>query len=263
MNYWIVKGSPREYDLNRYAIAGRTDTWRTKKPPRDWLPNDRLFFWSSSPRRELVAQGVFLGLTGRKNSSGETLYRVKYTTSALPNPVGAKELKADPLCGAANFLKAAVAQGVLGLELQQAHQMYRLLRRSNPGLTSTWADIPEPDGAAPPDVDLAYAEGDRRLRTHYVRERNRVLVEAKRTEVLNKKGRLECEVCGFDFDKRYHLLGKNFCEVHHLKPLSDRGSETQTKLKDLAIICANCHRMLHRTRKVVTLAQLRSLLRDV
>lgn len=263
MNYWIVKGKPSEYDLNRHARAGKVDTWRTMKPPRDWLPNDRLFFWSSSPRRELVAQGVFLGLTGRKNASGETLYRVRYTTSALPNPVGASELRADAVCATANFLKPAVAQGVLGLELAQAHQMYRLLRRNNPGLTFNWADIPEPDSSAPPDVDPAYSEGDLKLRMHYVRERNRALVEAKRSEVLKSKGRLECEVCGFDFNKRYRLLGKDFCEVHHLRPLSDRSTEVQTKLKDLAIVCANCHRMLHRKRGVITLARLRSLLRDV
>jgi hypothetical protein len=263
VNYWIVKGKPSEYDLNRYAIAGNTDTWRTKKPPRDWMPDDRLLFWSSSPRRELVAQGVFLGLTGRKNADGETLYRIKYLTSALPNPVSASELRNDAVCATANFLKPAVAQGVLGLELLQAHQMYRLLRRNNPALTYKWADIPDPEGSAPPDVDVAFAEGGRKLRAHYVRERNRALIDAKREEVLLQKGRLECEVCQFDFAKRYRLVGENFCEVHHLKPLSDLNTEAKTRLRDLAIVCANCHRMLHRKRTVLTLARLRSLLRDV
>lgn len=263
MNYWIVKGRPGEYDLNVNAIAGKIDTWRTRKPPRDWRPYDRLFFWSSSPRRELVAQGVFLGLTGRKNANGDTLYHVKYLTDALPNPVPASELKSDPICSSANFLKPAVAQGVLGLERAQAQQMYRLLRRNNPGLTVGWADIPDPDGAPPPDVDPGFVEGGRSLRMHYVRERNRALIARKRADVLSRKGALACEVCGFDFEKRYGPAGRGFCEVHHVKPLSDRTAAAKTRLTDLAIVCSNCHRMIHRTRKVVTIAQLRKRLREV
>jgi 5-methylcytosine-specific restriction protein A len=53
-------------------------------------------------------------------------------------------------------------------------------------------------------------------------------------------------VCGFDFAGVYGPRGSNFCEVHHLKPLSDVHSEVETRLQDLAIVCSNCHRMLHR-----------------
>lgn len=61
-------------------------------------------------------------------------------------------------------------------------------------------------------------------------------------------GRLVCEVpkCGFDFEKKYGGLGKGYAHVHHKKPLSFAPKKGQkTLLKDLAIVCANCHAMIH------------------
>ena len=43
----------------------------------------------------------------------------------------------------------------------------------------------------------------------------------------------------------YGSRGKDYVEVHHLTPLHVSG-ETTTKPSDLAILCANCHRMVHR-----------------
>lgn len=40
-----------------------------------------------------------------------------------------------------------------------------------------------------------------------------------------------------------------FCrvlEVHHLIPLRDLKPGHKTKLSELAMVCPNCHRMLHR-----------------
>jgi predicted HNH restriction endonuclease len=59
---------------------------------------------------------------------------------------------------------------------------------------------------------------------------------------------LKCEVpgCGFDFEAVYGELGRDYAQVHHLKPLGDRTTPSETKLNDLAIVCANCHAMIHR-----------------
>ena len=61
-------------------------------------------------------------------------------------------------------------------------------------------------------------------------------------------GRLFCEApgCGFNFEMVYGELGSGFAEVHHLTPLSERGQPVSTTLADLAVVCANCHRMIHR-----------------
>ena len=57
---------------------------------------------------------------------------------------------------------------------------------------------------------------------------------------------LACEVCGFDFHATYGELGRDYAECHHTKPISTMQPGDTTKLADLAIVCANCHRMLHR-----------------
>ena len=100
-----------------------------------------------------------------------------------------------------------------------------------------------------PDLDstgLASEEGRKRMSLHLRRERNQGLVKAKKAAAKLATGHLACEVCGFRFADVYGLLAAEFCEVHHLKPLADRAAATITTLNDLAIICSNCHRIIHR-----------------
>ena len=102
-------------------------------------------------------------------------------------------------------------------------------------------------------------EGAERLALVRHRKREQVLREAKLFEAKKAgKGRLKCEVpgCGFDFETVYGALGRDYTQVHHLKPLGDRTKPSQTKLDDLAIVCANCHAMIHRGGKCRSLADL-------
>jgi 5-methylcytosine-specific restriction enzyme A len=95
---------------------------------------------------------------------------------------------------------------------------------------------------APEEDEAGVVEGRVRYRVHKTRERRRS--EEKKRDVLHRTGRLECEVCAFDFEAAYGELGYGFAECHHKLPLSD-GKRT-TYLRDVAIVCSNCHRMLHR-----------------
>ena len=72
---------------------------------------------------------------------------------------------------------------------------------------------------------------------------------------------MECEVCDFIFRKRYGELGKKFIECHHTKPLSEYRPNEKTRLEDLALLCANCHRMIHAKRPWLTVDQLREIFR--
>lgn len=88
-------------------------------------------------------------------------------------------------------------------------------------------------------------EGKRRLRIHWLQERDSAVVrEAKRLRIEADK--LACEVCGFDFYERYGQRGEGYIEAHHKIPLSQVEGERETRVEDLALVCANCHRMLHR-----------------
>jgi len=109
------------------------------------------------------------------------------------------------------------------------------------------------------EIDLLEAlgvEGRKKLITHLKRERNPKLVAAKKAAVLAAKGTLACEICSFIFYDKYGELGKGYCEVHHRKPLADGGIR-QTALSDHAILCSNCHRMIHRTAPMLSVEMFR------
>lgn len=69
----------------------------------------------------------------------------------------------------------------------------------------------------------------------------------KNRKVAIKRHGLDCFICGFNFEEIYGERGKDFIEVHHIKPL--RTLEEMVKVNpetDLVPLCANCHRMVHR-----------------
>jgi len=113
-----------------------------------------------------------------------------------------------------------------------------------------------------PDIDryLEGKEGNPRLITHLQRERDAKLVKEKKKQVLKETGKLCCEVCGFDFKETYGKIGDGFCEAHHLKPLSKADGEVKTEIKDLAIVCSNCHRILHTTNPMLEIEQLKRVI---
>jgi 5-methylcytosine-specific restriction protein A len=104
------------------------------------------------------------------------------------------------------------------------------------------------DGASPayPETPEYHGrEGGLLAAAHLRRERDHGVREAKLKWAMKNDIRLECEVCGLFMEDLYGKRGKDYVEVHHLIPLHVSG-ETTTKPSDLAILCANCHRMVHR-----------------
>src|SRR5690606_15771777 len=99
------------------------------------------------------------------------------------------------------------------------------------------------------------------VRIHVYRERKPELVREKKARVLEQTGRLACESCGFDFERVYGDIGKGFAECHHRTPISQLRPGDRTRLEDLAIVCPNCHRMLHRTEPMVSVQALGDWLR--
>ncbi|MYW82021.1 5-methylcytosine-specific restriction enzyme A [Streptomyces sp. LaPpAH-199] len=107
------------------------------------------------------------------------------------------------------------------------------------------------------DDDYSAPEGRLLMRRHQARERNKSLRKKKIASVIQRGGRLECEACGFDFEAVYGDRGAGYIECHQVLPLHVAG-EGQTKLSDLALICANCHRMIHRRAPWPTPEELRA-----
>ncbi len=108
-------------------------------------------------------------------------------------------------------------------------------------------------GAGDPAPSARAVEEGRRVPSYHLRlERDPGIVRRKKSDVMRALGCLRCECCGFDFTDFYGDLGCGFAECHHRVWLSDTPPETLrlTQTSDLAVVCANCHRMLHRHRGV-------------
>lgn len=117
-------------------------------------------------------------------------------------------------------------------------------------------------GTIPPEADILprdpkveeFNEGFARYYTTKSAERDSRLVRLARERSGGK-----CSVCGFDFGKAYGLHGQGFCEVHHLHPIAK--GERVNEIKDVRAVCANCHRMLHKGTKVLTISELQAKLK--
>lgn len=60
-------------------------------------------------------------------------------------------------------------------------------------------------------------------------------------------GHIHCICCGFDFEKAYGDIGKDYIEVHHVNPHHTyKGEHMVDPTQDLIPLCSNCHSMIHR-----------------
>ena len=122
------------------------------------------------------------------------------------------------------------------------------------------SDHPLPSVEVMGDDEEEGEEGQILTRTHRYRERNTKLVRRKKERVLKESGTLACEVCGFDFSGTYGERGEGFIECHHTKPVSDLRDGETTNIADLALVCSNCHRMIHRRRPWLSVEGVKDLL---
>ena len=102
-------------------------------------------------------------------------------------------------------------------------------------------------------------EGRLLTRLHRVRERSSKVIKRKKKAFLKHHGKLFCEACGFDFEGTYGERGAGFIECHHIKPVSALKPGEKTKNEDLALLCSNCHRIVHRKKPWLTVKNLAEL----
>jgi len=137
---------------------------------------------------------------------------------------------------------------------EKLHQLARVIREATSDEDQNMAlyNVREED-----DATIEVWEGQVIYKLHKLRERHNKINKRKKEWALDSFGRLECEACTFDFEKFYHKLGKGYVECHHRTPLSELETEQKTKLDDLALVCSNCHRMLHREISTLSVDELK------
>ncbi|WP_117196495.1 helix-turn-helix domain-containing protein [Rhizobium terrae] len=112
------------------------------------------------------------------------------------------------------------------------------------------------------DLEVTEAEEGRVLTSlHRSRERNRKLVEQRKAMALRDGKGIRCEGCGFEYAEKYGEHGRGFIEVHHTIPLHTLPQSMTTRLEDLALVCADCHRMIHAKAQWLTMGALQEIVK--
>lgn len=141
----------------------------------------------------------------------------------------------------------------LGVDLRNAVRAYRALTFR--GGLDTDVD-PDTSGIEIPRVESLIEV--RRYRLHARIERNpKAVREAK------KHHGTRCQVCAMSFADVYGAIGDGFIEAHHLRPIAslEEGVPVQYDVgADFAVLCSNCHRMIHRTENPSDIRALRQAL---
>ncbi|SFJ14795.1 5-methylcytosine-specific restriction enzyme A [Phyllobacterium sp. CL33Tsu] len=94
----------------------------------------------------------------------------------------------------------------------------------------------------PSSATMRFVEGrwlTIRHRQRDARLRRRLLTRAKGTA-------LRCEMCDFTPPEFDLPVRESFFEAHHRTPLAEAERERETKVSDMALLCACCHRLIHR-----------------
>lgn len=107
------------------------------------------------------------------------------------------------------------------------------------------------------DDEVGFPEGKLKYSLHRKRERAGGIPKKAKEKRINESGVLECDVCKIDFEKVYGERGRGFIEAHHTVPVSKLDGMKETKISDIALVCSNCHRMLHRGNKLLTIEELK------
>lgn len=227
------------------ADAGRPYVTRWICPSKQPRPGDiAILQRTGSKDNGVFAKGVVTS-NPYENDDGVRVVDLKFESFL---PVG-KEIPREEIIATARFKKPWMpfASGnVVPEPLYQAIQTIWSNRTASHGPAAMPPPVyPDPEIVA---EELVGLEGELLLRMVAHRRREFRLRAQKIESTLQRNGRLICEVpgCGFDFRQVYGELGALYAHVHHLRPLAEYSGSTPTRSSDLAIVCANCHAMIHR-----------------
>lgn len=215
-----------------------------------------MFLWESGGKSRVVGLAQVVSVSGFHRN--EWRFHVRYVTAHLECMPTIDELRRLPALKTATFLKPAIYRTVYPLTLSQAKALYHAVTFRNP-MAGVWRTLPS--AASIPDVDRGAIEANRQLITHLRIERAPGLSKKKKSQFRREhEGRLFCESCGGDF-LQYGLYSNAVFEVHHRRPLGKAKPGMTTKMSDLAVLCSNCHRAIHRYVPVPGVRKLRADIR--
>ena len=249
LDYWDNNWRRIVTDCRRLTPERFEETWR-RKWPKGTSPRASLrHLWLDMKKGDIIYAKTGTQAVGK----GRIISEYAYDPTILRGTAGGErwahyvrvrwETDFVPFHCDFDAVQCTILE-MTGHRLTSLQEAERTARRHVAGSVGRQVRIP---ADALPD-DLSLVEGRTRRMVVLHRQRERRLRQAKIRHVMGSgDGRLRCEVpgCGFDFFETYGDLGKEFAFVHHLRGLAARGKPSQTRLDDLAVVCGNCHAMIH------------------
>jgi 5-methylcytosine-specific restriction enzyme A len=160
--------------------------------------------------------------------------------------------------GASYTLAALPDEAILRADLQTVVRAYRALtyRGGIDADVESQSDVSDEFGLPASTTVIE----TRKYAFHRKIERNRTA-----TKQAKKFHGTACQACDLDFGERYGAIGEGFIEAHHLKAIStlEEGVAVHYDVAaDFAVLCSNCHRMIHRSGDPSNLPAFRSLVQS-
>lgn len=224
-----------QYDVLNVAVLGESfGNWSTGVS-RQPSPEDRFFLIRLGvPPKGIMASGtieseVYEDVHWREGSDKPALYAdIRFEVLFDPESEGilAREILDQPEFKAMHW--DAQSSGT------------RIPDDVASTLERVWADFSEARPRPPIMYNVAVLEGTRTESMFYRLGRSREL----RDMALAQSNGM-CVACNVDFSKILGGLGTRALQVHHRQQLSAFDEPTLTKLTDLAVVCANCHALIH------------------
>lgn len=140
--------------------------------------------------------------------------------------------------------------------LEDLHEMLRLY-----GLLVARGGVDNLETYATFGEFAAAEEASLTEKRQYIRHA-RIERNAKAANAAKKARGYTCEGCGINFEWIYGERGKGFIEAHHLVPLYTLPEGVSVKIdvqNDFAVLCSNCHRIVHRSKPMLSIEELREL----
>lgn len=97
--------------------------------------------------------------------------------------------------------------------------------------------------------NLIIEEGFTKFSQIKTKMRSRKLVTIAKLH-YSENGKIFCSACNFNFEDFYGEVGKEYIEIHHLKPIFayeyNLEQDINEALANVVPVCSNCHRIIHR-----------------
>ena len=174
--------------------------------------------------------------------------------------IDAIKMKHPLLSDAVNAHGIEIMKAVNSIEIRRAADRINEIQAEIYGMTNAGSIVTLENAASKPKTDLeddiVGIEGRLLIRIHAYKERDRAFAARAKKYYRDKNGGwLKCEACGLKPIDLYGPDGERCIEAHHKIPIEELQPDSITRVDEMAMVCASCHRIIHSTKPCLPVSQ--------